>query len=259
MAQTVREYVDFFSWNEDIEETNHVRYIYGGDLVIIRHFTKGNNWEIIQTTDSTFSYFQYDSTLINSWINGSLITNKDFFTIDTFITFHLETFDSIPVYRKRLQLIKHGYWKEKKDSLFYVGNYENNVRVGEWYIYNFNDDGDYRKWIYEDGKIISKHQRNIMKTLPKDSIKQRLIGEWYGFTLTDISKIKSINLNKFDFREVMLVRNDEEPTSENRKWKVWWIDDELNLRTMAYHQLRKYRIIYFLEKGQLKLEEVPWD
>jgi hypothetical protein len=249
-------FLNYFSWNH-LEPYNNVSYIQNANLKIIRHFTKYDNWEIIQTTDSTFFYFQYDSTFVNTINNGQLIASKNIFKIDTLITFPEPTFEEQIKFDTIYFLIKHGFWEERESNLLLRGNYKNNQRTGEWFLFNFNDDGDFRKRIYDNGKMISERQLNIMRTLPKDSITQRLIGVWYGNTILEISKTNT-HLNKFEFQKEMLIQNDIQPNPSNKKWIVWQIDDNLDLIIMGYHRLEKYRIVYFFEDDWVKLERIEY-
>lgn len=271
-VQATTNYLNFFGLKNDFSFESQKQYekiLIDHEMVAIRKLNPDQfsiAAEYIRIKNDTFLYQEYSNPDHLLSASGKVVPSICCSSIDTVLTFDPETYEESTVINKYWDWSREGAWKFESVGSFEYGNYKNNQKVGEWYVWDKIN--YYATYVNFDssGNKISEAPQNLLYTGDKGTISNAMIGIWKieqkaGASLR-LERAEKLQTREdlgtfgnfiFDSTTLLYVMNlfcatcsghelEQLRKKNNRPWKI---DDENVLYIDVYrYDNRKYKIIY---------------
>lgn len=225
--------------------------------------------EYLHFKNDTFLYREYSSIDHQLTSSGKVVASICCSSVDTSYTFDPQTYEEKKLITKYWNWSKEGRWEIENTNVYEYGNYKNNLKVGEWYVWDKNIKS--AKYVYFDNFGIQRLEepQNLIQTNNKERVIKEIVGIWRIEESTNknlrLRKEKEQNMVRtygslvFDSTLVEIILRLQCGTGfdfkdfKKRNKGHWIIDDENVISMQVYgFEDKKYKITY-LSRYEMRL------
>jgi hypothetical protein len=175
-ATKILNHKNFFYLKTDFDFQDQQQYekiSIDSQIIVFRRF-HANQFtiaeEYLHFKNDTFLYREYSNLDHQLTASGKVAPSICCSNIDTIYTFDTETYEEKMIVNKYWNWSKEGMWKIENADFYEYGNYKNNLKIGEWYVWDKRIKS--AKYVYFDnfGIQLFEEPKDLTQTNNKERI-----------------------------------------------------------------------------------------
>jgi hypothetical protein len=176
--------INFFNLKTDYDfepQKQYEKIAVDGRIIAFRRFQDDQfaiAEEYIHLNKDTYLFREYAGLEHRLVSSGKVVPSICCGKTDTTYIFDSETYEEKIIINRYWDWSREGVWKIESPEAYEYGNYKNNLKVGEWHVWDKNTNS--AKYVYFDdfGAQLFEEPQDLTKTNNKERIKQGMIGIW---------------------------------------------------------------------------------